>query len=200
MKKRENRFLFFLFIFSFVIRACIFQFCLSKNNNYFRWDSARYHETATHIASGDGITRDDGSFDCWRMPGYSLFLALCYKLFGIKHVAALWIQVLLSSFIPLFIFLLSLALFPGNILLAKNNITIECCACRIYVVFWIDDVRDIVLSFLFAFFYFTMVTSFNNAIGVCVWLYNVNQTDRALFFTYHNFPYFFYSMVLVAQT
>ena len=116
--KREKYFLISLFLFAFFIRAFVFNFYLSKNKNYWQVDSNTYHIVAQGIAQGEGIGIKDGP--CfYRLPGYSLFLSLYYKLFGVDTKNVLWVQIFLSSFIPIFIFFLSLVLFAGNFWLAK---------------------------------------------------------------------------------
>ncbi|MCK4650884.1 hypothetical protein KAT08_01790 [Candidatus Babeliales bacterium] len=117
--KKDKKFLLFLFIVSFLVRVIFFGLFLSHDKNYFRSDSLRYSETANQIFNGNGIKRVDGSYNFWRVPGYSIFLAFCYKLFDGDHIKSLLVQIFLSSFIPLLIFLLSLVLFKFDILLAK---------------------------------------------------------------------------------
>jgi 4-amino-4-deoxy-L-arabinose transferase-like glycosyltransferase len=112
-------FLIFLFCFSFLIRALVFGFFLSKNRNYWNYDTKDYHSVATQIVDGNGVTNLNGTPFFYRVPGYSFFLAACYKLFGVDLKTSLWVQIFFASFIPLLVFWLSLVLFSGNILLAK---------------------------------------------------------------------------------
>ena len=86
---------------------------LNKEKRY--WicaDSAEYNNIALNIAFGNGITNSEGEPSFYRVPGYSLFLALSYKLFGTEHKMAMWLQIFLSSFIPILVFYLSLIFFP----------------------------------------------------------------------------------------
>jgi len=116
--KQEKYFLIGLFLFTFLIRAFVFHFYIGKNENYWQADSNTYHLVAKGIVQGEGIgTKDGPSF--YRLPGYSLFLSLYYKLFETDTKNVLWVQIFLASFIPIFIFFLSLALFAGNFLLAR---------------------------------------------------------------------------------
>ena len=118
--KKEKRFLFFLFLFSFVLKIIFFHYFLSKNKNY--WvpqDSAQYQEVAVQIALGNGISNSQGDSNFYRVPGYSIFLAIFYKLLGFNDKIVLIVQIFLSSFIPVFVFFLSLIFFPTNIFLAK---------------------------------------------------------------------------------
>lgn len=117
---RANKsFLIYLFLFSFIIRAAVFIAYLSKSENFWQVDSNTYHEVATQIADGNGISTLQGNPNFYRLPGYPVFLALYYKTFGADKKNVLWLQIFLAAFIPLLIFLLSLALFPKKLLLAK---------------------------------------------------------------------------------
>ena len=119
--KRHKNFLIFLFLSSFLIRALLFSLYLSRDKNYWNYDSPVYHNTAIQIVDGKGIVNLEGKTEFYRVPGYSLFLSACYKMFGTDIKMALWIQVFIASFIPIFVFLLSLILFPENFLLAKAS-------------------------------------------------------------------------------
>jgi hypothetical protein len=116
---KHKRFLFFLFLCSLLVRVLFFGFFLSKGKNYYSSDTKKYNDVAVQIVNGNGITNTNGSPHFYRLPGYSFFLAVCYKIFGIDIKKALWVQVFIAACIPLLIFFLSLVLFKHNILLAK---------------------------------------------------------------------------------
>jgi len=124
--KKEKKFLFYLFSLALILRLLVFVFYLSKNQNYYQVDSSMYHDIATSIASGKGISSTDGSPQFYRVPGYPIFLAACYKLFTPEHKIALYIQILLASLIPFLILLLSLVLFPLRIYLGKTVSIFSC--------------------------------------------------------------------------
>lgn len=117
--KKEKNFLLFLFFFSFLVRALVFALYLGKNDNFWQVDSNTYHITATQVAQGNGFAKATGQPNFYRLPGYPLFIAAYYKLFGEDKKNVLWWQIFIAAFIPLFIFLLSLTLFPAKMLLAK---------------------------------------------------------------------------------
>lgn len=119
--KQYKCFLFYLFLFSFFIRALVFGLFLSKERNYFNRDSGFYHQVACQLVEGNGFSNLDGSPHFFRVPGYSLFLSLAYKLFAFSEKIAMWIQLFVGSFLPLLVFFLSLVLFPGVIWLAKAS-------------------------------------------------------------------------------
>jgi len=116
---KEKKFLFFLFVFSFLVRAVVFYFYLGEDKNFWQVDSNTYHTSAVELSKGQGFSLPNGKPNFYRLPGYSLFLASYYKLFGEDKKNVLWMQILLAALIPLLIFLLSLALFPTRKLLAQ---------------------------------------------------------------------------------
>lgn len=56
----------------------------------FGGDSISYNAFATSIAEGHGYTVDGSTFSSFREPGYPLFVAILYKLFGMQNVAAVF--------------------------------------------------------------------------------------------------------------
>jgi len=112
---RKN--LLILFIASFLVRAITFQFFVHHNERYKQPDSMDYHNCTISLCLGTGMHRAD-TLDpiFWRTPGYPLYLSFFYNLFGARSTkfspnwqaqhAALWVQILLSSLIPVFIFFL----------------------------------------------------------------------------------------------
>ena len=121
LETAKNNKLFFVYIFfiSFFVRAVFFYLFLGKNENYTTCDTAAYNNVALQILKGEGLTNLDGTSHFYRLPIYSIFLAVCYKLFGCDLKKALWLQLFLASFIPILVFFISIILFPKNFLLAK---------------------------------------------------------------------------------
>ena len=117
--KQNKKFLIILLCFSFLIRAILFQFFLSKNENYWTADSQPYNEVAVQIAQGNGIVIENQVASFYRLPGYPAILSVGYKLFNFDIKKTLWLQIFFACLIPILIFCLSLALFPQNILLAR---------------------------------------------------------------------------------
>lgn len=111
----------YLFIAAFLIRASVFYFYIQHQERYFQPDSNDYHNSALSIGLGYGMTKlNNGQPIFWRTPGYPLYLSWFYKYFGIKsgtfsdnmpaEKASLWVQILLTSVIPIIIFFLALSL------------------------------------------------------------------------------------------
>ena len=113
--KKDKNFLFYLFLFSFFIRVLFFIFFVKDNPIVWRFDSQVYREVAEQIVSGNGISNTDDTPHFYRVPGYSMFLALTS--FGRSFNYSLWIQIFLASFVPLLIFYLSKTLFRKEKLL-----------------------------------------------------------------------------------
>ncbi|MFA5074620.1 MAG: glycosyltransferase family 39 protein [Candidatus Babeliales bacterium] len=154
---KQSKFILLLFLISFFIRALIFQFYLSKNENYWQIDSNTYHVIAQNIAQNCKISADGQKPNFYRLPGYPLFLAACYKIFGENKILALWVQILFSSLIPVLIFFLSLTLFPTNLLLAQVSSLYSCfqLGLVLYSGFFMTESLFIFFFLLFAILFFS---------------------------------------------
>jgi hypothetical protein len=114
--------LWYLFCAAFIVRALFF-YCFmlqttADHIHYHQADSNDYHLGALCIALGNGMSTPGNNQPMfWRTPGYPAYLAWFYNLHGIRsgdfnenHAAqrmALWVQLLLCSFIPLIILYLA---------------------------------------------------------------------------------------------
>lgn len=153
---RKINFLCGLFFIALLVRTVVFYGYLRHDERYWQVDSYTYHQVATQLSQGNGIVNADGSSHFYRVPGYPVFLAMCYKVFGFSKVAALWVQVVLASCIPLLIYFLSLSLFPGHLLLA------QCCSIVsafhfglvLYAGFFMTETLFIFFFLLFLVFFF----------------------------------------------
>lgn len=110
-----------LFGAAFVLRATVFVTYIQPYERYRQADSMDYHNCALGLLLKNGLVRaDTGHPIFWRTPGYPIYLAQCYTYAGITHAAfehnkagqslAIWGQIVLSSFIPLILLYLALAL------------------------------------------------------------------------------------------
>jgi hypothetical protein len=115
LSKFDKKFLFLLFIFSFVLRMFFFLFIVKDNPVVWQFDSRVYKDVAQQIISGNGITNLNGTSHFYRVPGYSLFLAITS--FGKDFNFSLFIQLILASFVPILIFFLSRQIFNKDKLL-----------------------------------------------------------------------------------
>ena len=114
---RKN--LLYLFLLAFILRAATFIFFIQHEERYRQPDTMDYHNSAIGISVGSGMHRADTMEPIfWRTPGYPYYLSKFYDLFGIRtprfggntpaHMAAIWVQIFLSSLIPAVIALLAL--------------------------------------------------------------------------------------------
>lgn len=115
MSKLDKKFLFFLFLFSFLLRIIFFIYFVKDSSVIWQFDSRIYREVAQQIAAGNGITNLNGTSNFYRVPGYSIFLAISSFCGNFNY--SLFIQIFLASFIPIIIFFLSRLIFKKNKLL-----------------------------------------------------------------------------------
>jgi len=119
--KLNKKNLVILFLFSFFLRLIVFLTFIRPEERYRQPDSTDYHVYAITMALGRGMCRLDNLKPVfWRTPGYPLYLSWFYDFFGIQNArfsdsqqaqtAALLVQILLCSFIPILIFFLALFL------------------------------------------------------------------------------------------
>lgn len=121
MLKQDRWFLLAVVIAAFALRALLFSaFTRHDRHAWIYFDSDQYVGIAQHIAQGDGICLNVGQPQTYRLPGYSLFVALGYKLFGMREEPILWVQLVLASFIPILVFMLSGVLFPNLLWVARG--------------------------------------------------------------------------------
>jgi hypothetical protein len=102
-----------LVVAAFALRAVVFWGYLAHDNRYWQVDTATYETLAQELAVNNRFATPDGTPNVYRLPGYPLFLATVYKVVN-NPLAALWVQILLASFIPLLVFFLAGVLFPGR--------------------------------------------------------------------------------------
>ena len=166
--KKYKIFIFCIFIFSFLMNASFFFFFLSRNNNYVVCtDSAEYNNVAQNITLGKGIIKSDGDYNFRRLPGYPIFLATMYSLFGTDSKKALWAQIIVSSFISVLIFLLSFVFFPAHVIVAKLSAIVA----SIYLGFifhagiLLSDSLFLLFFLLFCLFFFSHFTYKNIVIA-----------------------------------
>lgn len=119
---------FLLFIAAFLVRALVFYFYIQHESRYHQADSMDYHAGALFIALGHGMYNPAADMPIfWRTPGYPAYLAAFYNLFGVTSTdfdgnsqaqkASIWVQILISSILPILIFYLALILL-GNLSIA----------------------------------------------------------------------------------
>ena len=111
-----------IFIFLALLNTIIFGFTHTPS-----WqDASEYSSYATSISSGHGYTLDGKTTSIHREPGYPLFVALFYKIFGNENVAAVFfMQAILLGLVSLLCYLTFLKLdYPRIGLLAGMVVAI----------------------------------------------------------------------------
>lgn len=104
-----------------LIRAAVFHWYIQHEERYNQPDSPGYHFAALCIAHGYGMHRLDNKMPIfWRTPGYPVYLAQFIKNNPPKngsfeacttaHKKSIWMQILLTTFVPFFVFLLGFVL------------------------------------------------------------------------------------------
>ncbi|MBI2406414.1 MAG: glycosyltransferase family 39 protein, partial [Candidatus Harrisonbacteria bacterium] len=107
----NKRVYFGLFLFALILRLVVFDFLFVRSGaeGLFLVDATHYTTLAKNIADGNGFSLSavaPYAPDAYRTPGYPLFLAAFYKLFGTFWPANL-VQVFLNALVPVMIFWLA---------------------------------------------------------------------------------------------
>jgi hypothetical protein len=109
-----------IIIISCIVRVLFFlAFTHHNDNAWILFDSQQYLSIANNIVNHNEYSIQQGTPTCYRLPGYPFFLAAGFALFGQSLFTTLLLQVLLASFMPIGIFLLTYVLYPQSITVAK---------------------------------------------------------------------------------
>lgn len=117
-------------------------------------DAVEYDQLGWSVAQGRGYLDVHGDPNSTRFPGYPFFLALIYYIFGHHHRAALLVQALLGSLIPLLVYFTARQLFEEK----TSRITGIVAACYpvfIYYVGWLMT-ENLFLLFISLLIYLTV--------------------------------------------
>lgn len=146
-------------MFSVLLRFLFYFIFLRNNPCLIAFDSGHYHEIAKSFLGGLGFSFGGGQPQFYRLPGYPLFLAFNYFLFGVDPHFALFVQIILAGVLPILVFYLSIIFFTKDIWLAKaSSVT-----AAIYVGFLIFS--GVILSeTLFMFFLMLFWVVFLNSV------------------------------------
>lgn len=106
MEKMNKKIISCIFLLSLIIGI---YFVVARPLLYLRGDT-EYVIYARNILDGHGFTLDTKApyhLDVYRVPGYSLFLALIYSIFGINNLAVMLIQAFLNASVCILIFFIT---------------------------------------------------------------------------------------------
>lgn len=158
----HRRFLFIITVIALVVRALWFVSYTRHEQNYeIAIDSKQYHEIAAQIVNSKGITTPDNKPNFFRLPGYPVMLAGLYAIVGTEPLPAMMLQVMLTSLLPILLFLLSLVLFPHNMLAAQIAATVAALHPGFIFFAGVQSSESLFLIFfiLFLIFFFRGITT-----------------------------------------
>ena len=147
---------FFIILLVLIIVSTIFWW-----NNFGKFeiadDAYQYHNIAVSLTNGEGYNLD-GESTMMREPGYSFFMSVIYKIFGVNPGVVRVIQVLLLYFSVLITYYLSKRIF--NELVAKIVTVLIAIypILNIYTSFIYSETLALFLVMLFLFTYYKAVT------------------------------------------
>lgn len=113
--RKDVGFLFLIFVFYVVVRLAPFFFIFDNTSRFFLLDSYEYSLLGVNIEQHGYYTPGGGEPGLRRSPGYPAYLATVYKFFGVKPAVALFLQIILSGFIPVFLYLNAELLFSKKV-------------------------------------------------------------------------------------
>jgi 4-amino-4-deoxy-L-arabinose transferase-like glycosyltransferase len=116
-----------LFITAFLVRIAVFWWYVQHDTRYQQPDSMDYHNCTLGIILGTGMHRADTMEPIfWRTPGYPVYLAPFYYLWRgtdtgfndwtTAHHAAIFVQIIICSLIPILVWLLAYLLTHNYVL------------------------------------------------------------------------------------
>lgn len=148
-----------IFTLGITIRILFFLLYFQYNPLMTSFDSKHYHELALSLANGKGYSDAQENPYFYRLPGYPLFLAACYKFFNNSPINALLIQAILSMLIPLLLFFLSSLLFPQQkiIQLCATFLAALHPGYIIYSGLMMSETIFVILFLLFTYFFFKLL-------------------------------------------
>ncbi len=110
----QKTFLIILFFISLVTHALFFLYFFYPNPCLLNFDSAHYQDMALALKNNFCFCTAQGTPFFYRVPGYPIFLAGIYSIFGTNPYYIVWIQIGLASFMPVLVFFLGKKIFHQN--------------------------------------------------------------------------------------
>lgn len=172
-------------IVAFILRSALFYYYVQHEGRYHQADSPDYHHCALFIALGNGMSRIDNDQPIfWRTPLYPLYLSAFYKFNGMTsasfsanssaHKQALWVQIAISSFIPLLMFYLALLL-TGSIGLSWIAAWISAFHLGFILAstFLLTEALSLPFFMLFLFFFYRSFTLYGESKSRAIKVYDV---------------------------
>lgn len=170
-----------LFFVALAVRGATFFLYVQHQERYRQADSNDYHMSALSMGLGHGMTKlHNGQPIFWRTPGYPLYLSIFYRYFGIKTAdfegnipaqkAALWVQLLLCSLIPIIIFFLAMQL-TGSLPIAwiTSWIAVFHLGLNLASSFLLTEGLTLIFFYLFLLLFYKSFTCYGEAPKTAQW-------------------------------
>ncbi|MCL4477738.1 MAG: glycosyltransferase family 39 protein [Deltaproteobacteria bacterium] len=154
-------FLFFVFLFYVAIRLVPFFFVFDHTNRFFQFDSYDYNELGQNIALHGYYVPKPVEPGLRRSPGYPVYLAIIYRLFGVNPAIALFFQIILSGFIPIFLYLNARLLFSKSIGAIASVISIFEPVSIIYSNMLLAETLFVLFLLMSTYFFIRSLKSYN---------------------------------------
>ncbi len=151
--KKNMGFLFIVFVLYVGIRLVPFFSTFNNTSRFFLVDSYEYSLLGVNIAQHGYYTPHGGEPGLRRSPGYPLYLAAVYKLFGVKPAIALFLQIVLSGLIPLFLYMNAELLFSKRVARIASVLSIVEPVSIIYANLLLSETLFVVFLLLSTYFF-----------------------------------------------
>ncbi len=151
--KKNMGFLFIVFVLYVGIRLVPFFSTFNNTSRFFLVDSYEYSLLGVNIAQHGYYTPHGGEPGLRRSPGYTLYLAAVYKLFGVKPAIALFLQIVLSGLIPLFLYMNAELLFSKRVARIASVLSIVEPVSIIYANLLLSETLFVVFLLLSTYFF-----------------------------------------------
>ncbi|KKP24460.1 MAG: hypothetical protein SZ59_C0002G0306 [candidate division TM6 bacterium GW2011_GWF2_28_16] len=113
--KKININIIILILLGLTLRVILFNLYTKHNNYKIPIDSNQYNEIASKLAEKGNFLNADNTPNFFRLPGYPIFMAVIYKIFGKNQTTMLFIQIIISLLIIYLAFILSNQIFHNTL-------------------------------------------------------------------------------------
>ena len=151
--KKDMGFLFVVFVLYVGVRLVPFFSSFNNTSRFFLADSYAYNLLGANIAQHGYYTPNGGEPGLSRAPGYPVYLAAIYKIFGVKPAIALFLQIVLSGLIPLFLYMNAELLFSKRVARIASVLSIVEPVSIIYANILLSETLFVVFLLLSTFFF-----------------------------------------------
>ena len=151
--KKDMGFLFIVFVLYVGIRLVPFFSTFDNTSRFFLADSYAYNLLGVNLAQHDYYTPNGGEPGLSRAPGYPVYLAAVYKIFGAKPAIALFLQIVLSGLIPIFLYMNAELVFSKRVARIASVLSIVEPVSIIYANMLLSETLSVVFLLLSTYFF-----------------------------------------------